>query len=178
MVVAADLAFSANQVLTDTYENADGSASVWSKGYFDEASQSFRSRDIASLGQGAYLVVGTDGFMRYRDSSGNWSNQLSEIKSGMGSRQFEGVWAGEELIAVSAWWQSGGHREFELWTCPVGADPTQGSNWTIHSVGSGEGNSDGLFDVWGVDDGQMVLVGAKTEPSFLFSETEATIYAR
>jgi hypothetical protein len=121
---------------------------------------------MGTLTNGRFLVVGSNGYMRYRRDDGSWSNQLAGLSgfpSDMNTYQFEGVWAGADIIIVSGWYQQNvSNRVMVLWTCPLEADPETGANWTIHELKTNaKGTDAGLFDIEGLNDGTIRAVGAR-----------------
>lgn len=144
----------------DTYGNDSGFAPSWGAGFVDPGAAPSVTRDIAPLGGLRYLVVGTWGYLRYRSGLGGWSNALS-FGSSLQERDFEGAWSGAGVVVVAgSRAEAGGGRALELWTAAAGADLTWAGAWTVSSLGSATGAAAGLYDVWGLEDGTIVAVGA------------------
>ncbi|MDP6944257.1 MAG: hypothetical protein QF464_08915, partial [Myxococcota bacterium] len=128
---------------------------------FYDGGEAFQEvRDVTGYGDERFLVVGTGGHMRHRNSAGNWSNDLSGIKEGLASRAMTGAWSGAEAIIVSAH-KATGTPALELWTCPQSASPRFGESWTRHTLLAEPGGQDPqLNDLWGLSDGTVVAVGS------------------
>ena len=114
---------------------------------------------MMAYGDGRYLIVGDDGYMRYRDLTG-WQNAVNTAPN-LAARTFTGVWASGDLILVSATingpnWNT---RTLELWTIPKSADPTGWNSWTIHTLGTFYDTDTSLNAIAGSDTGEIRVVG-------------------
>ena len=148
-----------NDFVSHTFGNKDGKQEVWTNTFLDPGDSDDETLDIAAYGDGRFLVVGKDGYMRYRDLN-QWQNALFDLPGNEASRTFTGVWIGADVVIVSAWRVSNFSRVLELWTTSKDADPQVGNNWTVHTLDSVYGGAAGLFDVWGLENGTVKLVGS------------------
>ena len=146
-----------DQYYNDVYENDGGDQGTWPFAFTDQGPSQSRTRDIASYGDGRYLVVGERGYLRFRDASGAWSQNLLFV-SGQWNYTFTGALGGADLVVVSAH-TGGANPTLQLWTCPLGADATDGNNWTTHTVEQVTGAGSALLDVWGLASGELRAVG-------------------
>jgi len=146
-----------DQYYNDVYGNDGGDQSVWPYTFMDQGPSGSRTRDVASYGDGRYLVVGERGYLRFRDAAGDWSQNLV-FASGQSAYTFTGAWVGADLVVVSAH-TGGSNPTLQLWTCPLGADPTDGNNWTQHTLEQVSGQDSALWDVWGRGTGELRAVG-------------------
>ncbi len=145
--------------LSHIFGNKGGLQEEWPNTFDDPGTSQDQTQDMAAYGDGRFLVVGNNGYMRYHDGS-SWQFAIENLPGNEASRTFTGVWIGADVVIVTAWRVSGAQRVLELWTTPKSASPENPDSWTVHTLDTVYGNQAGLFDVWGLEDGSVMLVGS------------------
>lgn len=175
LVMAGDAEFQGS-FFNSVFSNDGGDQNTWDTDYQDIFGGPTQVNDIAGDGAGNYLMVGTAGFMRWRDSSASVSNSWDDTVANQDEMSLNGVWAGAGAwIVVGTRDVAGGGREFLILAAAQGTDLSNSNNWTRYSLGFDAQFAAGILDVWGTDDGQVRGVGAVYGSS---SATQPTQWVR
>ncbi len=156
--LGADQSAGSGYYYNHTYDNAGGTQSPWSSGYNDGGAAMTQTTAIAAYGDGRFILVGTNGLMRFRATNGAWGNTVT-VNNGQANRTFTGAWIGADVVVLSAWRATSTQRVYELWTADRAANGTAASSWTIHQLGTDGSGSANLADVRGREDGSVYAVG-------------------
>ncbi len=181
LVLGAD-AWAGGSYYNDTYENLDGTDLLWSQGRVPESAANRTTEAAVGWGEGAtsqYLVVGTNGYIVHRRTSGDWSNPLS-LKDGQSNRDFYGAWEGAGVVVLGCTRPvSGGQLAYELWVAPSDSNVETGSSWTIHELLRAPSvNAAGLYDVHGRPSGEIRAVGAVRRSSGVANWLDGAVWVR
>jgi hypothetical protein len=181
LILGAD-AWAGGSFYNDTYENADGTASLWAQGRIPENAANRTTEAVIGWGSSAdaqYLVAGTNGYLVHRRIDGAWSNPLS-LKEGQSNRDFYGAWEGAGVVVLAASRPvSGSQLAYELWVAPSDANVESGGSWTIHELTRAPAvNAAGLYDVHGRPSGEMRAVGALRRASGASDWLDGAVWVR
>ena len=126
-----------------------------------------------------FLVVGNNSYTVHRTTTGEWS-QPRIIDPDPNYRNFTGAWSGLGVVMLSAESLAyDGSVDYEILTCPTGADVEDSASWTKHLLANGKNvDSAGLYDVQGRASGEIRAVGALRRTSGVADWLDGAVFVR